>query len=51
MVVLDLINQGKGDYCVVCNGEYWLAKKGDEGENHHHWTPLKAEAKKYGLEL
>lgn len=23
----------------------------DECENHHHWQPLKAMAKKYGLEL
>ena len=28
-----------------------IKKMWDECENHHHWGPLKAEAKKYGLEL
>jgi len=28
-----------------------IQKMWDECENHHHWTPLKATAKKYGLEL
>jgi len=28
-----------------------IQKMWDECDNHHHWEPLKAEAKKYGLEL
>jgi hypothetical protein len=28
-----------------------IKKLWDECDNHHHWQPLKAEAKKYGLEL
>lgn len=28
-----------------------IQKLWDECENHHHWQPLKNEAKKYGLEL
>lgn len=28
-----------------------IQKLWDECENHHHWQPLKAIAKKYGLEL
>lgn len=28
-----------------------IQKMWDECKNHHHWQPLKNEAKKYGLEL
>lgn len=28
-VMLDLMAQGKADYIVTCNGEYFFAKKGD----------------------
>ena len=28
----DLIAQGKRDYSVSCNYEYWLARKGDTGD-------------------
>ena len=28
-------NDGHGDYEVICNGEYWLAKKGDKPAFDH----------------
>ena len=31
-LMLNLIAEGKADHCVTCNGEYWLAKKGDKGD-------------------
>ena len=31
-LMLDLMAQGKCDHLVSCNGEYWLARKGDVGE-------------------
>jgi hypothetical protein len=30
--MMDLMAQGRCDYVVTCNGEYWLARKGDTGE-------------------